>query len=178
MNQNVEAYDPRANMWACSVGNKTTTGCASATLAPLPGARTLPSAATGADGRLYVIGGSPDGVVPTSCGDAYDVGTNPWATVAPLSAVRMGLASVEALDGHLCAIGGEAGSALSASPTTDAMICRVERPPALRPTLRPPWRQQRQARPRRRLRPLRRRRQSAVEWWSKGAQILRLTSRM
>jgi kelch-like protein 17 (actinfilin)/kelch-like protein 20 len=72
-------------------------------------------AATGADGRVYVTGGSaaPYGAA-TACGatyldltQAYDPQTDTWTTLAPMPTPRAFLAVTAGKDGRIYAIGGQ-----------------------------------------------------------------------
>lgn len=75
--QTVEAYDPVANTWACSVGD-TSTGCSSTSLQPMPTARSWFGSAA-SNGRIYAIGGISS-ACPNYCSlvEAYDPATNTW----------------------------------------------------------------------------------------------------
>lgn len=59
-------------------------------------------AATGCDGRIYLIGGQPNGG-PLA---VYSPGTDTWATAPPMPTPRYELAVTAGLDGRLYAIGG------------------------------------------------------------------------
>ena len=91
----VEAYDTTTNTWT--------------TEAPMPGGpREDLFAVTGPDGRIYAIGGDAG-----SCGnitgrvEAYDTGTNTWATLASMpGGGRTNLAGAMGPDGRIYAIGG------------------------------------------------------------------------
>src|SRR5205085_770865 len=79
------------------------------TVASLPDPRSLLAAATGPDGRIYVIGGliyDPDrNTISTVY--AYTPSTNTWAQVASLPAPRSHLAATTGPDGRLYALGGD-----------------------------------------------------------------------
>lgn len=92
----VEAYNPSSDSWS--------------NVASLAHGRYDVGAAKGADGRIYAVGGyDPDG-----CGcysgetDAYNTGTNAWATVAAMPTPRIFPAVAAASDGRIVAIGGYA----------------------------------------------------------------------
>lgn len=90
----VERYDPAADRWIA--------------VAPMPTARFGISAATGADGRIYVFGG---GTVATgqysNVVEAYDPETNKWTHEPPLVYSRHAMAAAASADGMLWIIGGE-----------------------------------------------------------------------
>jgi len=90
--QAVDAYDPSTNTWT--------------TRADLPTRRDSLAAATGADGRIYAIGGCDDNGNPLSRVDAYTPSTNSWTAVAPMPTARCELAAVAAPDGRIYALGG------------------------------------------------------------------------
>jgi len=76
-------------------------------LASLATGRSLLAAATGADGRIYAIGGHEFLTnAPTNVVEAYDLVTDTWTTVAPMHAARQGLAAVAGPNGAIYAIGG------------------------------------------------------------------------
>ena len=70
----------------------------------------LPAATTGADGRVYVIGGAADGNVPSGATQVYTPSTNTWAESAPMPVPGGGLAAVTAPDGRIYAIGSDQDS--------------------------------------------------------------------
>ena len=69
-------------------------------------ARSGLAAATGADGRIYAIGGNNGGTLSTV--EAYTPSTNTWATVTPaMPTPRTNLAAATGADGRIYAIGGD-----------------------------------------------------------------------
>src|SRR5207302_4087591 len=76
------------------------------TVASMPTARAALAAVTGADGRIYAIGGfsATRGFVNTV--EAYTPSTNSWSTVAPMPTPRALLAATTGPDGRIYAIGG------------------------------------------------------------------------
>jgi hypothetical protein len=77
----VEAYDPIANKWHCSIGD-TQPGCNSTTLMPMSSATdgfpavVAPGGLLGSDMFIYVFDGQTDT-------EAYDIGGNQWVPVSP-----------------------------------------------------------------------------------------------
>ena len=63
------------------------------------------SAVTGADGRVYVLGGY-DPNAPIAAVDAYDPGTDTWTTVTQLPASRFEFAATTGQDGRMYVLGG------------------------------------------------------------------------
>ncbi len=99
----VEAYDPYFDQWRSR--------------APLPTPRWDISAATGADGQLYAVGGV-DGSTSqsTSRVEAYDPAGNVWSPAPPLNLNRAGFALAQSEGGKIYVIEGvdptNGGSAL------------------------------------------------------------------
>jgi N-acetylneuraminic acid mutarotase len=87
----LEAYDATTNTWK--------------TLKHMQVARDCPAAATGTDGKIYVMGGLGTSAFLSSV-EAYDPATNSWAYVASMITARSGLGAVMAPDGQIYAIGG------------------------------------------------------------------------
>lgn len=73
---------------------------------PLSTARSELAAVTGADGRIYAIGGSSAGGVSLAIVESFDVTANSWARVAPLPQPRQDMAAVRGPDGRIYVIGG------------------------------------------------------------------------
>lgn len=97
----VEAYTPSSNSWA--------------NVAPLAHGRYDIAASKGGDGRIYAIGGyDVDG-----CGcysaevDAYNTGTNAWATVASMPTARMFPAAAMGSDGKIYVSGGYSSAGIT-----------------------------------------------------------------
>jgi N-acetylneuraminic acid mutarotase len=89
--QTLEIYDPVSDTWS--------------TGANLNIARDGAAAATGADGKIYVIGGT-DGNSTLSSAEVYDPATNTWTAIASMATGRESLAAAEGPDGRIYAIGG------------------------------------------------------------------------
>lgn len=122
----VEAYDPATNTWDCSVGDPSS-GCSSATIAPMPTARAWLAVATGANGRIYAIGGGTVGAAFSTM-EAYDPATNTWSTLAPMPTPRFGLAAASGPDGRIYAVGGRNPSTVfntveAYDPATNTWAC-------------------------------------------------------
>jgi hypothetical protein len=112
----VEAYNVWTKQWV--------------RLADLPSARQDLAAASGADGRIYAVGGTPYGVGdspgPSSADvDAYDPHTNRWQVVSPLATARQDLAAARGADGRIYALGGYGPIAPGASGP-DVVLATVE----------------------------------------------------
>lgn len=77
----------------------------------MPTGRAELAATTGADGRIYAIGGRVYLPSSTCCAlntvEAYTARTDTWAQIAPMPTARYGLAAVTGPDGRIYAIGGE-----------------------------------------------------------------------
>jgi N-acetylneuraminic acid mutarotase len=91
----LEIYDAASDSW--------TSG------ASLPTPRDGAAAVTGADGRIYALGGF-DGQKSLSSVEAYDVATNSWAPIAAMTTPRSELGAVTAPDGRIYVVGGNNGS--------------------------------------------------------------------
>lgn len=74
-------------------------------VAPMATARELFAAATGGDGRTYVIGGATAHGLISSV-EAYTTRTNAWTGVASISSSRFGLAAVAGRHGQIYVMGG------------------------------------------------------------------------
>lgn len=73
----------------------------------MPTGRSALAAATGADGRIYAIGGTKSTLdPPLDAVEAYSPTSNTWTSVAPLPTPRYGLAVALGADGRIYAIGG------------------------------------------------------------------------
>src|SRR5262249_12704546 len=92
----VEAYDTKTNTWTA--------------VASMSTVRNALAAATGPDGRIYVIGGHVAGGIGgwTSINnvEAYNPITNKWTTVASMPTVRGELAAAAGRDGRIYVVGG------------------------------------------------------------------------
>lgn len=121
----LEVYDPASNTWACSTDVTVSSGCATKTLAPLPGADAAWAAASGPDGRIYAMGGClPSHLCPFNIVEVYSPSTNTWTssasgTAPALPTARSNLAAVRAADGRIYAIGGDS-ACCSPSSTVEA----------------------------------------------------------
>jgi hypothetical protein len=80
------------------------------------------AAASGPDGRIYAIGGTPDQTAATILRlvEAYNPSANAWTSVAPMPTARRLLATVTGLDGRIYAIGGFNGNILDTAEAYDA----------------------------------------------------------
>jgi len=93
-----EVYDPKTGTWS--------------TAAPMPTPRMLFAAATGADGKIYLIGGQTSwGGPPLSLVEIYDPPTNSWSKGPSLRIGRVGHAAVATGDGTIWVLGGYAAGA-------------------------------------------------------------------
>jgi N-acetylneuraminic acid mutarotase len=72
----------------------------------MPTARADLAAATGADGRIYAIGGIDGSSHALDTVEVYTASSNTWSTVAPMPTARVGLAAASGPDGRIYAIGG------------------------------------------------------------------------
>lgn len=92
----VEAYDPTTDQWTPA-------------LATMPTPRyelAVAASGTGAQERLYAMGGFNNGGPSIAAVEAYDPATNTWTTKAPLPTPRRGLGAVTGPNGIVYAIGG------------------------------------------------------------------------
>jgi N-acetylneuraminic acid mutarotase len=96
----LEIYDPIGGGW--SVG------------ADLNIARDAAAAATGADGKIYVIGGF-DGNRSVTSAEVYDAATDMWTEIAPMSTPRADLGAAAGPDGRIYAVGGDNGATVFSS---------------------------------------------------------------
>jgi len=89
-----EAYDPETDTWQ--------------DLAPMPTPRQFTAAARGADGRIYVIGGTVrhGGAGSVGTVEIYDPATDTWAAGPPLRTPRQGHTATATADGRIYVIGG------------------------------------------------------------------------
>src|SRR5262249_15208067 len=86
-------------------------------------ARYSAAVATGADGRIYVIGGCARGGFP-DVAEAYSPDTDTWETLAPPPVPRCPVSAAAGRDGRIYVLGGGDGSDLTRrvdvySPTSD-----------------------------------------------------------
>jgi len=75
--------------------------------ANIPTAR-YAAGSTVVDGKIYVIGGTPDGDIYLAANEAYDPATDTWTKLAPMPTPRF-LPVVSAVDGIIYAMGGLTG---------------------------------------------------------------------
>jgi N-acetylneuraminic acid mutarotase len=98
----------------CGTITLTATGKVWAPIASMSTARFWPAAATGDDGRVYVIGGMAANGTVLSSVEAYNPATNVWTTVASLPGPRYGHIAVKGTDGRIYVTGGyDASGALN-----------------------------------------------------------------
>jgi N-acetylneuraminic acid mutarotase len=90
----VESFDPKTNAWISR--------------APMPVGVEGAGAALGADGRIYVIGGTKNypNPRPERLVQVYDPSKNTWSMGPELNTPRQGLAVVSTPEGRIYAIGG------------------------------------------------------------------------
>ncbi|MCY2987413.1 MAG: PKD domain-containing protein [Planctomycetota bacterium] len=89
----VERFDPIGNSWS--------------TVASMSMPRYNLAAATGADGRIYAIGGEDRIFVYNTIVEAYTPSSNTWSTVASLPTGLLALQAATSSDGRIYAGGGE-----------------------------------------------------------------------
>lgn len=88
---NVFAYDPSTGTYACSTNYP---GCSSASLAPMPTARSVMAITETSDGNIWTIGGYTS--TPVATVEIYDPASNTWTEGPDLPTPESG-ASAEAL---------------------------------------------------------------------------------
>jgi hypothetical protein len=98
--------------------------------APIPTKRERIAATTGADGRIYAIGGARGGPVRTV--EAYDITTDSWSRAAPLGLARRRPGVASGPDGRVYAVGGY-GPPLDNGTTAEAYDISTNRWSAIRP---------------------------------------------
>lgn len=103
------------------------------TAASMPEAKAEPGVGV-VNGRLYVVGGSPNPGTIVATVYAYDPTTNTWATKTSMPTARAGLA-VGVVNGILYAVGGQNGSTDVATleaydPATDSWATKTSAPTA------------------------------------------------
>lgn len=140
----VESYSPSTNTWLCSVGDG---GCVpgAQTLTPMPSARVSPTAVTGGNARMYVIGGvgSTEGVGSTVEAYLPDAGGGTWVcssgdancaaaaqTLQPLPTARSYAAGALGPDHRIYVAGGNNNT--SAYSTVEAYTLPSSGPTAAR----------------------------------------------
>jgi N-acetylneuraminic acid mutarotase/fibronectin type 3 domain-containing protein len=100
--------------------NFTTATCATApslTVPNMPVGRTSLVAASGPDGRIYVISGNGSTAITAEV-DAYNPCTNAWATVASIPTPRQNAAAAVGPDGRIYVIGGDTIATVEAYDVT------------------------------------------------------------
>jgi hypothetical protein len=115
----VEEYDPATDTWT--------------TKAPMPTARYVFALATGANGKLYAVGGEGTGGAVLASVEEYDPATNTWATRTPMPTARFDLGLAAAANGKLYAVGGHTGTHFTSTveeydPATDTWTPRAAMP--------------------------------------------------
>jgi N-acetylneuraminic acid mutarotase len=90
--KSTDVYSPSANQW--SPGGATVKG------------RYGFAAALGADGKVYAIGGTPDGMTAIADTESYDPTANSWHALPPLATARVGAVAAGAPDGRVFVITG------------------------------------------------------------------------
>ena len=92
-----ERYDPAADAWM--------------SLPEMPTPRQGAAAATGSDGRIYVMGGTDAFFQTIAIVEAFDPGTDTWTTVAPINTPRTGFGATAGADGRIYVFGGYSSTA-------------------------------------------------------------------
>jgi len=114
----VEVYTPSSNSWVTAASMATPRSCL--------------AAATGADGRIYAIGGTVgDGGFFTNSVEAYAPSSNSWATVDALPSPRSHLAAATGPDGRVYAIGGDGTGAANEAYDTKVSLPATPVPSAV-----------------------------------------------
>ncbi len=93
----VEQYDPQADSWT--------------TLVDLPTARQGAAAATGSDGRIYVMGGTDTSFQTLAITEIYDPVAGNWSGAASMNTPRTGFGAAPGSDGRIYVFGGYSGNA-------------------------------------------------------------------
>lgn len=93
----VERYDPGLGYWI--------------SLPDMPTARQGPAAATGADGSIYVMGGTDMSFQTIAVTEVFDPAANAWRTAAPMGTPRTGFGAAAGSDGKIYVFGGYTGGA-------------------------------------------------------------------
>jgi len=91
-----ERYDPAADAWM--------------SLPEMPTPRQGAAAATGSDGRIYVMGGTDARFQTIAIVEAFDPAIGTWTTVAPMNTPRSGLGATAGIDGRIYVFGGYSGT--------------------------------------------------------------------
>jgi len=91
----VERYDPQLDRWT--------------QLPSMPTRRQGPAAATGLDGRIYVMGGTNTSYRTIAVTEIFDPATSTWTTASPMNTPRTGFAAAAGLDGFIYVFGGYSG---------------------------------------------------------------------
>jgi N-acetylneuraminic acid mutarotase len=116
-----EAYTPSTDSWA--------------PVAPLPSPLSGMAAATGSDGRIYVIGGTTSPGQATNAVEAYTPSTNSWTTVAPLprpaSPYNYSIAATAGQDGRIYVIAGGTNTVEVYTPGTNSWTTVAPLPSAM-----------------------------------------------
>ena len=81
-----------------------------ASVASMGTSRYIPSVATGADGKIYVIGGLNSGSTHLATGEVYDPATNSWSAIANAPRGNAYGAAATGPDGRIYVMGGLIGS--------------------------------------------------------------------
>jgi hypothetical protein len=108
------------------------------TLPSLPTARTDLAATTGADGRIYALGGLDAAGNVLKTVEVYNPTTNAWAAAADLPTARADLAATTGTDGRIYAIGGLGANGFPLAtvevytPSTDTWVAAANLPTARR----------------------------------------------
>lgn len=93
----VERYDPQTDAWT--------------QLSDMPTPRQGPAAATGLDGRIYVMGGTDLSFQTTAVTEIYEPIADNWTVASPMLTPRTGFGAAAGLDGLIYVFGGYSGDA-------------------------------------------------------------------
>jgi N-acetylneuraminic acid mutarotase len=109
----VEQYDPSADAW-----NE---------LPDMPTRRQGAAAASGPDGRIYVMGGTDTSFQTVAVTEIFDPAADAWTAAAPMNTPRTGFGAAAGSDGRIYVFGGYSGDAYVATveaydPASDTWV--------------------------------------------------------
>lgn len=121
----VMAYSPTTRTWTSIINN----------IAEMPTPRYLMGTTTGADGRIYALGGSPSVFQFSSAiAEVFSASANSWSRIADLPQATIQLAGATGPDGLIYAIGGSttsgagSGNLFAYNPTNNSWTARASMP--------------------------------------------------